>query len=201
MLLIPALSIAGLGALSMNLPAFAQPSQAIVNVRNAGGFSCNQFLEVVRQENNPLEKTAFLQWTAAYTTAFSRENSLIDAFPIIDTAELLITTSLVCLENEVDSFESALRTALSRLEPFWIRDSPDIVSLIDPSGRSVEFFSEAIRYFQEELNLLGAQITVDGVYGDQTANAVRRLNEARGTTLWLTPDGEFLYQITRPQPN
>lgn len=181
-------------------PAVAQQGQTIINVRNAGGFNCSQFLGVMRQQNNPLEKTAFLQWAAAYTTAFSRQHSLIDAFPVIDTAELLITTGLVCLENEAVTFEAALRNTLSRLEPFWIRNSPEIINLTDPAGRSVEFFAEATRAFQLALNRLGAEITVDGVYGNQTGNAVRRLNEARGTTPWLTPDGELLYQLTRPQP-
>lgn len=180
-------------------PTTAQEEQTIINIRNAGGFQCSQFLGVMRQDNNPIEKTAFLQWTAAYTTAFSRSNALIDAFPIVDTAELLIMTGLACLENENVVFEVALRTVLSRLEPFWIRRSPEIINLTDPLGRNVEFFSEATEAFQEALNRFGAAITVDGAFGNQTGNAVRRLNEARGSTPWLTPDGELLYQLTRPQ--
>lgn len=180
-------------------PAHAQQGPTIINVRNAGGFSCGQFLGVMRRQNNPIETTAFLQWAGAYTTAFSRQHGLIDAFPVIDTAELLIMTGLVCLENETVTFEAALRGTLSRLEPFWIRTSPEIINLNDPSGRRVEFFAEATRSFQEALNRFGAGIAVDGVYGNQTGNAVRRLNEARGATPWLTPDGEILYQITRSQ--
>ncbi|MFC3311297.1 peptidoglycan-binding protein [Falsigemmobacter intermedius] len=182
-------------------PAMAQQSQTIINIRNAGGINCGQFLGAMRQENNPIDKTAFLQWAAAYTTAFSRERSLIDAFPIIDTRELVVMTGLLCLEDERVTFEVALRTALSRLEPFWVKGSPEILNLTDPSGRRVEFFAEATTAFQEALNLFGAEITVDGAYGNQTGNAVRRLNEARGSTPWLTPDGELLYQLTRPQTN
>lgn len=182
-------------------PALAQQGQTIINVRNAGGFTCSQFLGVMRQQNNPIEKTAFLQWVGAYTTAFSRERVLIDAFPVIDTAELLIMTGLICLENETVPFEAAVRSTLSRLEPFWIRRSPEIINIADPSGRSVEFFAEATTAFQEALNRFGAEITVDGAYGNQTGNAVRKLNEARGSTPWLTPDGELLYQLTRPQMN
>jgi len=182
-------------------PAVAQQSQTIINIRNAGGFTCGQFLGVMRQGNNPIEKTAFLQWAAAYTTAFSRDRQLIDAFPIIDTTELLVMIGLFCLEDETSTFEVALRNVLARLEPFWIRRSPEIINLEDPAGRRVEFFAEAISAFQESLNQFGAEVTVDGAYGNMTGNAVRRLNEARGTTPWLTPDGELLYQLTRPQGN
>jgi hypothetical protein len=180
------------------MPAPAQQSQTIINIRNAGGISCSEFLASMRQGNNPIEQTAFLQWAAAYTTSFARDRSLIDAFPIIDTAELVVLTGLVCLESENAKFEVALRTALLRMEPFWIRRSPEILNLNDPSGRRVEFFAEATRAFQEALNRFGASIPADGNYGNQTGNAVRRLNEARGSAPWLTPDGELLYQLTRP---
>ncbi len=152
----------------------------------------------MNNQNNTIEKTAFLQWAGAYTVAYSRNNSLIDAFPIIDTLELLHMTSLVCLEDETVIFEVALRESLARLEPFWIRDSADIINLIDPSGRAVEFFIEAIAPFQEKLNLIGNQIPVDGIYGIKTSEAVRLVNESIGEKPWLTPDGRILYQLTKP---
>lgn len=179
-------------------PASAPQAQTIINIRNAGGTVCATFLNSVRGEQNTANESAFLQWAAAYSTAFSRERSLIDAFPIIDTKELVVMTALVCLEEDGARFEVALRTALLRLEPFWIRRSPEILTLNDPSGRSVEFFAEATRALQETLNEFGAGIPVDGQYGNQTGNAIKRLNEARGSTPWLTPDGEFLYQLTKP---
>lgn len=169
-----------------------------VNVRNAGAFLCHQFQQVVRSEQRQLEKTAFLQWTAAYATAAARSNSLIDVFPIGDTWELLVMVNLVCGEDDTVTFESALLTAIGRLRPFWIRQVPKIIELNDPNGRIVQFYEEATLPLQQALNRFGAGINTDGAYGNQTANAIRTLNAQRGAVNWLTPDGEFLYLITRP---
>lgn len=178
--------------------AFSQTANSSINVRNAGSFECRQFLPVMRQQGREVEKTAFLNWTAAYATAASRSNSLIDVFPIGDTWELLIMVSLICTENEAAIFETALRTSLRRLQPYWVRSSPRFHELNDPQGRTILYYTEAVQPLQEALNRYGADIDMDGVYGNQTGNAIRRLNEARGSQAWMTPDGELLYQLTRP---
>lgn len=177
---------------------FSQSADKVVNVRNAGSFTCGQFLPVIREEGRQVEKTAFLNWTAGYTTAAARSNSMIDLFPIGDTWELLIMTSLVCTENEEASFESSVRTVLRRLESYWVRRSAELIELNDPQGRTVQYYTEATRPLQEALNRYGANIAEDGVYGNQTGNAIRRLNEARGSRAWMTPSGELLYQLTNP---
>lgn len=174
-------------------------AQQIVNVRNAGAFSCEEVLSSLQASGREIEKTAFLQWTAAYATAASRSNGLIDVFPIGDTWELLSMTALVCRENPQLNYESALRTAIFRLQPYWVRTSSDFVTLTDPLGRTVQYYVEGVRPLQEALIRLGGQIQADGAYGNQTGNTIRRLNEARGSTAWMTPDGELLYQLTIPQ--
>lgn len=178
--------------------AVSQSVDRPVNVRNAGSFECGQFLPVIKQQGRQVEKTAFLNWAAAYATAAARSNSLIDVFPIGDSRELLIMASLVCTENDKATFETAVRVALRRLQPYWIRSSSSFVELNDPQGRAVQYYTEAVQPLQEALNRYGAKIATDGVYGNQTGNAIRRVNEARGTRDWMTPDGELLYQLTRP---
>lgn len=181
------------------LAALSQVQEKPVNVRNAGSFECGRFLPVIRQQGREVEKTAFLNWAAAYATAAARANSLIDVFPIGDSWEFLIMVSLVCTENEEATFETALRTAMRRLQPYWVRTSPSFVVLNDPQGRTVKYYTEAVQALQKALNRYGADIAADGAYGNQTGNAIRRVNEARGTKAWMTPDGELLYQLTRPE--
>ena len=184
--------------------AFAQSAQSQqqpkpTNIRNAGSFSCSDFLPVVNSPGRELEKTAFLQWAAGYSAAAAKSNSLIDLFPIGDTWELIAMTAFVCQENQEVNFEAALRTALGRLRPYWIREDPAILTLNDPSGRVVQFYAEATAQLQRDLRHFGTGVTVDGVYGNQTGNAILRLNQNRGSTPYLTPDGEFLYQLTLPR--
>jgi hypothetical protein len=178
--------------------AIAQEAPPPVNVRNAGAFQCGEFLPVIREQGRQVEKTAFLNWTAAYSTAVARSNRLIDVFPIGDTWELLIMVSLVCTENDEVTFEAALRTTMLRLQPFWIRSSPEVLTLTDPGGRTVLYYAEATEPLQTSLNRYGNEINVDGAYGNQTGNTIRILNESRGTQSWMTPDGELLYELTRP---
>lgn len=185
--------------LSINISfASAQTEDRIVNVRNAGAFTCEEVLPALSAPGRQIEKTAFLQWTAAYATAASRSNSLIDVFPIGDTSELVLMTSLVCQENMSVSYETALRTTIGRLRNYWVRESPEVVNLNDPAGRTVSMFAEAVPQLQQNLGRFGASITIDGVYGNQTGNAVRELNTSRGLSPWMTPDGTILYILTRP---
>lgn len=179
-------------------PAFSQNEDKLVNIRNAGSFKCAQLLPVISQPGRQVEKTAFLNWIAAYATAASRSNSLIDVFPLGDTWEFLIMVSLVCSENEEANFETAVRVSLRRLQAFWIKGSPNFLELNDPQGRTIQLYSEAVRPLQSALNRYGANIDVDGTYGNKTGNAILQLNKARNAKNWMTPDGELLYQITRP---
>lgn len=181
----------------MPISASAEVNPKTTNVRNAGAFLCSDFLPVVMQEGRQLEKTAFLNWAAAYSTAASRSIGVIDMFPIGDSWELVRAVSLVCLENEQQSFEAALQTFLKRMRPFWVVSSPSVTTITDPNGRKIALYTEAVRPLQEALNKYGAGLTVDGQFGDQTGMAILRINQARGAQGWLTPDGELLYQITR----
>lgn len=183
---------------SFTTQTYGQTTGQPVNVRNAGAFTCQEFQPVVRHEQRQLEKTAFLQWTAAYATAAARSNSLIDVFPIGDTWELLAMVSFICDEDNSVKFETALLEAIGRLRPFWVRNSPAVTTLNDPNGRSVQFYTEASTPLQTALNRVGAGIQVDGAFGNQTGNAIRALNQQRGAQPWLTPDGELLYLLTRP---
>ncbi|WP_127044790.1 peptidoglycan-binding protein [Pseudorhodobacter sp. E13] len=178
---------------------FAQDNPKPTNVRNAGSFLCSDYLPVVSQQGRQVEKTAFLNWAAAYSTAASRSNGVIDMFPLGDTWELLRTVSFICSEDEAQTFEKALQTALNRMRPFWVRSDTRVTSLADPQGRTILFYAEAVRPLQEILNQYGAGLTPDGAFGNQTGNAILRLNQARGAQAWMTPDGELLYQLTRPQ--
>lgn len=169
------------------------------NVRNAGSFLCSDYLPVIRQQGRQVEKTAFLNWAAAYSTAASRSNGVIDMYPLGDTWELLRTVSFICSEDEAQTFEKALQAALNRMRPFWVRSDTRVISLTDPQGRTALFYAEAVRPLQEILNQYGAGLTPDGAFGNKTGNAIMRLNQTRGAQAWMTPDGELLYQLTRPQ--
>jgi hypothetical protein len=196
------LSFATLVAFVVGAPLDAQQQAGatpIVNVRNAGAFICAEVLPALTAPGRELEKTAFLQWSAAYATAAARSNSLIDVFPLVDTQELVRMTSLVCYESLEVTYETALRTAIGRLHEYWVRDDPAIVTINDPAGRTIEVYAEAVGQIQRDLVRFGAQITVDGAYGNQTGNAVLALNRAQGLPAWMTPDGRLLYILTRPQ--
>lgn len=178
--------------------AAAQQQDLVVNVRNAGAFACGKVLPALSDPGRELEKTAFLQWTGAYATAAARSNSLVDVFPLADTAELVAMTALVCREDPSIAYEAALRTTIGRLRNYWIRGAAEAVSLKDPAGRTVVMYKAAVAPLQRDLARTGATLSVDGAYGNQTGNAVAAINAARNGTAWLTPDGTLLYLLTRP---
>lgn len=177
----------------------ATKPEQIINIRNAGAFLCTDVLPAVSEPGREIEKTAFLQWASAYATAAARSNGLIDVFPIGDTAELVRMTTLVCSENMAENFEAALRTAIGRLRAYWIKASAEVLVLNDPNGRTVQFYAESVPQLQRDLQSIGLGLVVDGKYDNQTGNAIRAMNEARGATQWLTPDGQILYILTLPE--
>ncbi len=175
----------------------AQQGEQVVNVRNVGAFSCDDFIVIVEAPDLQLEKTAFMQWTAAYATAAARSNSLIDVFPLGDTWELVRMTRLVCLESRSANYETALRMAIGRLRPFWITSQTDVLNLEDPEGREVQFYQEAVLPLQAALKKQGLALAADGVFGNQTGGAIQAVNRAQGRQRWSTPDGDLLYQLTQ----
>lgn len=177
--------------------ALAQQGEQVVNVRNVGAFSCDDFITVIEAPELQLEKTAFMQWTAAYATAAARSNSLVDVFPIGDTWELVRMTRLVCRENMSANFETALRMAIGRLRPFWITRQTDVLNLQDPAGRKIQLYQEAVEPLQNALNRQGFTVSVDGAFGNQTGQAIRAVALASGLPAWSTPDGDLLYLLTR----
>ena len=179
---------------------FVQSQESdLTNIRNAGAFTCSQVVPILSNPGNEIEKTAFLQWTAGFSTAASRANRLTDVFPITDTWTMLQMVVRVCKENDAVNFETALRLTISRLSDFWIRDEVDLVTLNDPSGASLTMYNAAIQPLQQRLQSLGVAIDVDGVYGNQTGRAISRINSELGLGSLLIPDGNFWYFLTRSQ--
>lgn len=185
-------------AILMTATQASSQTNDLTNIRNAGAFKCSQIIPLLESAGRELEKTAFLQWTAGFSTAASKSNSLMDVFPLIDTWEMVKMTALVCKENLEQTYESALRSTIGRLRPFWISDDPRVLSITTPSGGKVEMFAAATQPLQTILSANGITISVDGVYGNQTGNALLQYGASKGVTPRQELNGEYLYLLTRP---
>lgn len=170
----------------------------LTNVRNAGAFTCSNVIPLLSTMGNENEKTAFLQWTAGFSTAASRANSLTDVFPITDTWNMMQMVILVCRENEDATYEDALRESIKRLKEYWVIDQTELIDLNDPTGERLNMYRSAILPLQKNLQALGYTISIDGVFGNQTGNAIRDINSRTGIGTLMIPDGQFWYVLTRP---
>ncbi|WP_157057583.1 peptidoglycan-binding protein [Loktanella sp. 3ANDIMAR09] len=168
------------------------------NIRNAGAFPCEDVVNSLQSPGNETEKTAFLQWTAGFSTAASRANSLTDVFPITDTWTMLEMVALVCNEDSSSTFEAAVRLTIARLRPYWVRDETAIFRLSDPSGKTVQIYGAVIPRIQQKLRDIGFQLEADGIFGNQTGNALRLLGEKSGIEPLMVPTGKYWYILTRP---
>jgi len=182
---------------SSTTAVLAQEQRNPLNVRNAGVSTCKQFLDTFSQPKLEITKTAFLQWIAGYSTAASRASNVVDVFPINDTMELISYVALVCRESPQATLETAAFQGLTRLRPFWVRESPNRLTLTW-NDRKTEFYEAAVRPLQEELVQAGFEISVDGAYGNQTGNAVQSLSRQIGLQPTPFPTGALLYALTRP---
>jgi hypothetical protein len=176
-------------AILMTATQASSQTNDLTNIRNAGAFKCSQIIPLLESAGRELEKTAFLQWTAGFSTAASKSNSLM---------EMVKMTALVCKENLEQTYESALRSTIGRLRPFWISDDPRVLSITTPSGGKVEMFAAATQPLQTILSANGITISVDGVYGNQTGNALLQYGASKGVTPRQELNGEYLYLLTRP---
>lgn len=168
------------------------------NIRNAGAFKCADVLPLLSNDGNETEKTAFLQWTAGFSTAASRANSLTDVFPITDTWAMIQMVILICKENEEQNFENALRQTIGRLKAFWITDQTELLTIKDPSGANVTIYQSAVFPLQTKLQQLGYSIDIDGKFGNQTGNAILDINNKTGVGPLMIPNAQFWYVLTKP---
>jgi hypothetical protein len=59
-------------------------------------------------------------------------------------------------------------------------------------------FAAATQPLQTILSANGITISVDGVYGNQTGNALLQYGASKGVTPRQELNGEYLYLLTRP---
>lgn len=176
--------------------ALAQ-NETPLNVRNAGAASCANFAAAFSESGNALDKTAYMQWVAGYSAAAARSSGVVDIFPILDTLELVQMVIFVCNENQEWNLEFAVFQTVVRLRPFWVRESANVLTLNWEESQA-RFFEASVPALQEALNSLGANITVDGVYGNQTGAALTQLSTQSGLPPSPLPTGATLYLLTRP---
>lgn len=184
-------------AVALPLQSYAQTND-LTNIRNAGAFSCSDTVPLLSNVGNEIEKTAFLQWTAGFSTAAARANSLTDVFPITDTWTMMQMVILVCQEDPSANYEGALRQTISRLKNYWILDQPEIITISDPSGSSVTMFKAAVLPLQRSLQEIGYTIDLDGQFGNQTGRAILDVNTKTGVGNLMIPNGRFWYVLTKP---
>lgn len=178
-------------------PQMATAQQDLLNVKNAGAATCKNFISVFSSQGNQLNKTAYMQWIAAYSTAVARMHNVVDVFPIKNSFELLQMVVFVCNEKPDNILETAVRVTILRLQPFWVRGDAAIINLKN-SGKEVKYFSASVRPLQQAIKSRGVQITIDGSYGNQTGAGITVISKAAGLPASPLPTAALLYLFTRP---
>lgn len=176
----------------------AQNGGQLLNVRDAGAVTCAQFQAIYTEDGQEGQQVALLQWIAGYATAAARVNGVVDVFPLQDSVQLVQMVSLVCGENTEARLEEAVRVTVLRLQPFWVRGSGEVLTLTW-EGQQVLYFQASVLPLKQALAGLGASLSADGTYNNETGATLQQLARQYGLPEAPFPTGTILYVLTRPQ--
>lgn len=171
----------------------------VFRLRGAGAWTCAQYLEVVKNQD---ERGMYLAggWIDGYVTALNDEvDGVFGMFPWQSTELIMELVHNHC-ERVPDEMLFAAVSRLVRVSaPTRLTKKGEVVQIPVPEGKPIPLYKETLAQVQERLGELGHYTsTVDGAFGPGTAAAISAFQKASGLPETGLPDQITLWTLFAP---
>jgi len=185
---LPALALTAILA-TTGTPSPAQDTNGSV-VRGIGALECETLVSALQGEQSDEAAARLVAWLSGYVSHANRADAEVnDVLPYANLNGLGTVVARLCANNPGALVEVVAASALSTLAPLAINEPEEAVELRRGEA-AVLMRPSVLQGIQERLIVrqLLPEGGADGVYGEQTADAVASFQEATGTERTGLPD-------------
>lgn len=176
--------------------AVAQDAQGFV-VRGMGSLSCQILVDALEGEQSNNAAARLVAWLSGYASHASRADGTVrDVMPYSNVNELATVVARVCASNTEAQVEAVTASVLATLAPLAVTEQEDTVEL-SRGEAAVLIRPSVLQAIQERLiarELLPAG-SADGVYGEQTAEALASFQEQANLPTTGLPDAWTVFVL------
>jgi hypothetical protein len=181
-------------AIGLGGQANAATEDGAFAIRGIGGDNCRDFMQ--RLQSDERVPAVALSWLLGYSTALNRiEPDTFDVSPLTDPAAILQLVVAVCQQSpdalvDAVAFDTLRSLATARLTT----NSPLVETRAGENVATVR--RETLMQMQQALIRLGhLGGTADGVFGPQTATAMRAFQEQQGLEVSGVADSATIFRM------
>ena len=180
--------------------ALTQDAQGFV-VRGMGALSCAALVNAIQGEQRDAAVARLVAWMSGYVSHANRAAADVnDVLPYSNIDGLATVVARVCANNQGAQVEAVTASVIATLAPLRLAQQEDAVELRRGEA-TVSIRPSVLKGVQQrltELDLLPEE-TADGVYGDQTADALASFQEQANLGTTGLPDAwtVFLLQAAK----
>lgn len=171
----------------------------VFRLRGAGSWTCAQYLEVVKNQD---ERGMYLAggWIDGYVTALNdRVDGVFEMFPWQSTELIMELVHNHCERVPEEMFFAAVSRLVLVTQPTRLAQKSEVVQIPVPEGQPIQLYKPSLAAAQEQLKALGHYAsTVDGAYGPGTAAAFRAFQAEAGLPETGLPDQITLWTLFAP---
>lgn len=190
-------------ALSATLAATgpaAQETQGVV-LRGMGALGCETLVEALEGEQSNDAAARLVAWLAGYVSQANRADpEVADVLPYARTDGLATVVARVCASNRDAQVAAVTASVLATLAPLAVTRAEEAVDLSRGAASRV-MRPAVLKGVQDRLIARGLlpEGSADGLYGDRTAEAVARFQEAAGVETTGLPDAWTIFLLQAAQ--
>ena len=169
---LPALALTATLALT-GTTAVAQDAQGFV-VRGMGSLNCQILVDALEGEQGNEAAARLVAWLSGYVSHANRADGTVrDVLPYSNVNELATVVARVCASNTEAQVEAVTASVLTTLAPLAVTEQEDAVEL--SRGEAAMLIRPSVLQAAQE-RLIARELlpagSADGVYGEQTAEAI-----------------------------
>ncbi|MEI6798495.1 MAG: peptidoglycan-binding domain-containing protein [Pseudomonadota bacterium] len=168
------------------------------SVQGIGTLRCSQILEKV--DSNAPDLSAVVAWSdGALTAANRQEDGVFSVMPFSEPIGIFTMFAVnLCRQQPDMIYESAVVQVIELLKPVYVHDASTPVKVTVGSD-SVMVYPQLILQAQDRLTALGMlQGKGDGVFGDQTMEALKLFQASVSLPITGIPDAVTLLTLLSP---
>lgn len=196
---LPALALTATLALT-GTTAVAQDAQGFV-VRGMGSLSCQILVDALEGEQGNNAAARLVAWLSGYVSHANRADGTVrDVLPYSNVNELATVVARVCASNTEAQVEAVTASVIATLAPLAVTEQDEPTEL--NRGEAAVLIRPSVLQAAQE-RLIARELlpvgSADGVYGDQTAEALASFQEQVNLPVTGLPDAwtVFLLQASR----
>jgi hypothetical protein len=181
-------------AIGLGCKADAATQDGSFAIRGIGGDNCRDFVQ--RLQSDERVPAVALSWLLGYSTAINRiEPDTFDVSPLTDPSAILRLVVSVCQQSPDTLVDTIAHGVLSSLATARVTTNSPLVET--RSGENVaNVRRETLMRMQQALIRLGhLGGTPDGVFGPQTATAMRAFQEQQGLNVTGVADSATIFRM------